>query len=75
MQPPRSRPWAPGSSPAPPLGSRLLPRPRPGLQAPPQPRPTVLTDLQVGASFFSRKGMAICSRASRKNFLRTVLLS
>lgn len=33
------------------------------------------TPLQVGASFFSRKGMVICSRASLKNFFRTVLLS
>lgn len=34
-----------------------------------------LTDLQVGASFLSRKGMVICSSASRKNLLRTELLS
>lgn len=34
-----------------------------------------LTDLQVGASFLSRNGMVICSRASRKKRFRTVLLS
>lgn len=34
-----------------------------------------LTDLQVGASFLSRNGMVICSRASRKKRFRTELLS
>lgn len=48
-----------------------------GGPSPPRPSQTFypLTPLQVGASFFSRKGMVICSRASLKNFFRTVLLS
>lgn len=57
------------------VGLAPAPRTRRGLWRGTEGGPGLLTDLQVGASFLSRKGMVICSSASRKKRFRTELLS